>query len=197
VGKTTLICRLLEVLPGWGALKTTPVHRRPCPDPATCPACRGLQGEYQVFTRPEHLKREGSDTDRYRRAGAARVAWLKTRPELIGRGVDQAVQLFEDLPGVIVEGNSFTRYLTPDRLIVLARPELDEVKPSARELIGRADVVAINVGPSTDDHRRRYWRIRLSDRHGARRIVELNACDGSNPATRALLDEIAEWSAVD
>ena len=59
VGKTTLICRLLEVFGGWGALKTTPVHRRPCPDPVTCPACRGLRGDFQILTEPRDLQRPG------------------------------------------------------------------------------------------------------------------------------------------
>lgn len=175
VGKTTLICRVLEALPGWGALKTTPVHKKPCPDPDTCPACHGLRGDYQILTEPERLFREGSDTSRYRDAGAVRVSWLKSRPEFIGLGVDEAVERFRDLPGVVVEGNSFTRYLWPDRMIMVARAELDEVKPTARALLGKADLVVLNGAAGTPDRRRAEWKRRLSAEYGVSRVVDLDA----------------------
>jgi molybdopterin-guanine dinucleotide biosynthesis protein len=196
VGKTTLICRVLEALPGWGALKTTPVHKKPCPDPDRCAACHGLRGDYRVLTESGRLFREGSDTWRYRESGAVRVAWLKSRPECIGLGVDEAVKRFRDLPGVVVEGNSFTRYLWPDRMVLVARLDLEEVKPSARSLLARADLVALNGSPGTVEDRRDLWLRRLAEEYGARRIVELDASSPDHPGTRAFLEEIRDQIGV-
>jgi hypothetical protein len=195
VGKTSLICRLLESLPGWGALKTTPVHRRPCPDPATCPACHGLEGRWQIRTDPAYLLRERSDTFRYREAGAARIAWLKSRPDDLGAGIEEAIGLFSGLPGVLVEGNSFTRHLSPHRLAIVARAGLREIKPSALALLGRADTVLLNHVPppgvepeASGDACRRLLAA------GARAVHVLDVSDPLESGCRAFLEEIRAWA---
>jgi hypothetical protein len=76
---------------------------------------------------------------------------------------------------VVVEGNSFTRYLWPDRMIMVARAELDEVKPTARALLGKADLVVLNGAAGSPDRRREEWKRRLSAEYGVSRVVDLDA----------------------
>jgi molybdopterin-guanine dinucleotide biosynthesis protein len=141
VGKTALVCRLLEALGGWGALKVSPAHRDPRRPGSIRLVGHGLDGAYRIDTDPGD---PGSDTGRFHAAGAARVCWLRSTPGRLGPGLDEALAAFASLPGVIVEGNAPARERPPDGLILLARVGQREVKDSARALLPRADWVVLN-----------------------------------------------------
>jgi molybdopterin-guanine dinucleotide biosynthesis protein len=141
VGKTTLLCRLLEPLRGWGALKVSPAHRHPRRPDAADLVSHGLDGDYRIDASPGE---PGSDTARFHAAGAARVAWLRSTPGRLGPALDEALAGFAGLPGVLVEGNAPARERPPDALVVVARVAQREIKPSARALLASADWIVLN-----------------------------------------------------
>jgi molybdopterin-guanine dinucleotide biosynthesis protein len=143
VGKTTIICRLLEVLGGWGALKVSPAHRDRRSHSAATVVTHGLEGAYRIDTDPGD---PGSDTGRFRAAGAARVAWLRSTPERLGLALDEALAGFTGLSGVVVEGNAPARERPPAGLVMVARVGQREIKPSARPMLARADWIVLNRG---------------------------------------------------
>ncbi len=147
VGKTELICRILSLLPGWGVLKTSVRSGRKERPGRT-------DGAWELITSPAELLVEQKDTERYHRAGAASIAWLRSGQDALGEGMAAALPLFESLPGVVVEGNSHTFHRKPDRLILVARTVLEEIKPTARRLLPSADLVVLNTGPDPLETRR-------------------------------------------
>jgi molybdopterin-guanine dinucleotide biosynthesis protein len=129
-GKTTLICRILPFLPGWGVLKTS---------------VRSEKGAgYEIVTEPAELHIPGKDTGRFLEAGASALAWLRAGPDGLAEGVPDALSLFSDMAGVVAEGNSHVFHRKPDRILVVARSDLPEIKPTARLLLPKADLVVLN-----------------------------------------------------
>lgn len=174
VGKTSLVRRLLEVLPGWGALKTSPHHG---------------EGELEIVRDEATLRQPGSDTSRYLHGGASRVAWLRYRPEHLERGMVEALSIFEDCPGVVIEGNSAARCVSPALVIVVARSGSLEVKESARELLARADHVVLNRVPP--------WSGMSPADLGdvpEWRIAELDVEDDGDDDAEAFLESVLTWS---
>lgn len=146
-GKTTLSCFLVRNLPGWGALKVTTTHEGTvCPVQASCTACGELTAPYLVVTEREVLDEEGTDTWKLGRAGAARVAWLRATPERLAEGLRRALERFEGLPGVVVEGTNAARHLEGLYLLA-ARPPVRRIKPSARATAPRAQFAVLNLRP--------------------------------------------------
>lgn len=137
VGKTTLICRILPCLPGWAVLKTSVRSGKKAA--GDLPPDR-----YEIVTAAQELQVRGKDTGRYHEAGAAGLAWLRTGPDGLAQGVPQAMGRFTGYPGVVVEGNSHTFHQDPDRLVLVARGSLSEIKPTAARLLPRADLVVLN-----------------------------------------------------
>jgi molybdopterin-guanine dinucleotide biosynthesis protein len=137
VGKTTMICKLLPSLPGWGVLKTSVRSGKKARSDLA-------PDRYEIVTNPGELQVQGKDTWRYHQAGAAGLAWLRTGPQGLAKGVPEAIDRFRKLPGVVVEGNSHTFHQEPDRLVLVASTRLTEIKPTARLLLPRADLVVLN-----------------------------------------------------
>ncbi len=180
VGKTTLVCRILETLPGWGALKITPVRPHACGGPE-CPECHGMRRDYEFVFEPQD-------------PAGARVGWLRSREDHLSRAVADALARFSDFQGVVVEGNSFARHTTPEKTVMVARVGLDEVKASALALVRVADWVVLNVPAATDPERVREHHMRLTEANEARRVVELDAASPGDASTAAFLAEIRAWA---
>jgi molybdopterin-guanine dinucleotide biosynthesis protein len=139
VGKTTLVCDLLRQLPGWEAIKLTRGHYRSCGrDPAGCcvsdllreePVVRsGRAGNYQI----------GKDTGHFWDAGASNVHWVIVKEDQVEQGIHEALSRVE-ADGVIVEGNSFLEYVSPDLAIMCARSEGGTIKSSSRKALAKCD----------------------------------------------------------
>jgi molybdopterin-guanine dinucleotide biosynthesis protein len=182
VGKTTAVCRLLETLTGWGALKVSPTHRDPRRPESASFVTHALEGDFRIDTDPGATR---SDTGRFHAAGAARVAWLRSLPEHLGPGLDAALAGFSGLPGVIVEGNAPARERPPDALVLVARPGQGEIKASARELISRADWIVLNGDGSEEEIERAL---------GRRPSFVIDATRRREPGTRAFVEAIRAWA---
>ena len=132
VGKTTLICDLLQGLPGWEAIKTTRGHYRSCgKDPHAC-CVSDLIGEAAVIRSGRELTYEaGKDTGRYWDAGATNVHWLIATDEQVREGIIEALKRVRS-PGVLIEGNSFASYVKPDLMIMVVGGKSVVIKRTAR-----------------------------------------------------------------
>jgi len=183
VGKTELICRLLEALPGWGALKTS-MGRRTMPR---------IEPGWEIVTDPLVLDTTGSDTDRYRRSGAARVVWVRSRPEALAEAIPRCLPLLDDLPGVVVEGNSHVPYSRPDRLVLVARVGMEEIKPTARPLLARADRVVLNRDAAVREEIVGDLERRIRAAAGTARVVTVDVGDPGNGPLVRLLADVATW----
>jgi molybdopterin-guanine dinucleotide biosynthesis protein len=182
VGKTTIICRLLPSLPGWGVLKTS--VRSGKKTRGDLPPDR-----YEIVTDPGELHVPGKDTGRYHQAGAADLAWLRTGPLGLAAAVPEALERFRNLPGVLVEGNSHTFHRTPDRIVLVARTGFPEIKPTARLLLPQADLIVLNR--ACNDERQAMTRERLVEAGAACEILEEDVT--STRFTAAIGKLLATW----
>ncbi|MEK6280982.1 MAG: hypothetical protein AABN95_11570 [Acidobacteriota bacterium] len=135
VGKTTLVCDLLQAFPGWEAIKTTRGHYRSCgKDPHACCVSHLLEDEPVVKSGREQTYTSGKDTGRYWDAGAANVHWVIATDAQVEKGVREALSRVQ-APGVFVEGNSFTRTIEPDHFIMVVHPDRTAIKTTARQAL--------------------------------------------------------------
>src|SRR5882672_2593876 len=144
VGKTTLVCELLRMLPGWEAIKLTRGHYRSCGrDPAGCCVSDLLRDEPVVRSGRESNYQIGKDTGRFWDAGASNVHWVVVKDGQVAQGINEALMRVA-ADGVIVEGNSFLEYATADLAIMCARSEGGTIKGSARKALARSDLLYLS-----------------------------------------------------
>src|SRR5947209_1482901 len=145
VGKTTLVCELLRLLPGWEAIKLTRGHYRSCGrDPAGCCVSDLLRDEPVVRSGREANYQVDKDTGHFWDAGASNVHWVIVKDDQVKRGIHEAL-LRVEADGVIVEGNSFLEYVPADLAIICARSEGGKIKPSARRALAKSDFLYLST----------------------------------------------------
>ena len=144
VGKTTLLCRLLNRQPGWEAIKMTRGHYRSCgKDPEAC-CVSGLLGDRPlVFSGRDATLKAGKDTGRYWDAGASNVHWVIGTDHQIEAGLAEALQRVR-AQGVFIEGNSFLKFTSADYSIMVAHPHHRDIKSSALAILPRMDALFIS-----------------------------------------------------
>jgi len=144
-GKTTLMCDLLEHLPGWEAIKLTRGHYRSCgKDPLGCCVSDLIRDEPLIRSGREENYEAGKDTGRYWDAGAENVHWVIAGEDQVEDGVRESLSRVQ-ATGVLVEGNSFLDYITADYAIMCARAGENRLKTSARRTLARADAIYLST----------------------------------------------------
>jgi molybdopterin-guanine dinucleotide biosynthesis protein len=144
-GKTTLVCELLQRLPGWEAIKLTRGHYRSCgKDPNGCCVSDLLRDEPLIRSGREENYEAGKDTGRFWDAGAANVHWVIVGEDQVEDGIKEALARVKT-EGVVVEGNSFLDYVTADFSIICARAGENRMKASARRTLVKADVLYLST----------------------------------------------------
>lgn len=144
-GKTTLVCELLQRLPGWEAIKLTRGHYRSCgKDPNGCCVSDLLRDQPLIRSGREANYEKGKDTGRFWDAGAANVHWVIVGEDQVEAGIKEALSRVES-SGVVVEGNSFLDYVAADFAITCARAGENKLKTSARRTLERADAVYLST----------------------------------------------------
>jgi molybdopterin-guanine dinucleotide biosynthesis protein len=157
VGKTTLVCELLRQLPGWEAIKLTRGHYRSCGrDPAGCCVSDLLRDEPVIRSGRKANYQAGKDTGHFWDAGASNVHWVIVKDDQVERGITEALARVE-AEGVVVEGNSFLEYVTPDLAIMCARSEGGKVKPSARKNLAKSDFLYLTTLDETAEAARKQF----------------------------------------
>ena len=159
-GKTTLMCDLLERLPGWEAIKLTRGHYRSCgKDPLGCCVSDLIRDEPLIRSGREENYEAGKDTGRFWDAGAANVHWVIAGEEQVEDGIKQALSRVRSA-GVIVEGNSFLDFIEADFAIMCARSGENRMKTSARRTLAKAAAIYLS---RIDDSDRATARIRFDE----------------------------------
>lgn len=156
-GKTTLVCELLKRLRGWEAIKVSRGHYRSCGrDPHACCISPLLGEEPVIRSGRAETYAPGKDTGRYWDAGASNVHWAVVTDRQVGEGVRAALGRVES-EGVLVEGNSVLRHVEPDFFLMVARPDVLKIKPTARRALARASALYVSSegeGGGGEDTRR-------------------------------------------
>ena len=186
-GKTTLVCELLERLPGWEAIKLTRGHYRSCgKDPNGCCVSELLRDEPLIRSGRAANYEKGKDTGRFWDAGALNVHWVIVGEDQVEAGINEALARVQSA-GVIVEGNSFLDYVQADYAIMCARAGENKLKTSSKRTLAEADAIYL----STIDDADRETAIRHFDGWRAGLSTELNI-DGLEIYTRAEMPKLIE-----
>jgi molybdopterin-guanine dinucleotide biosynthesis protein len=150
VGKTTLMCQLLERFPGWEAIKTTRGHYRSCgKDPHSCCVSHLLADEPVIRSGRAETYTVGKDTGRYWDAGASNVHWLIATEEQIESGIKKTLKRVI-APGVFVEGNSCSKFVAVGAMIMVASTSSGSIKSSAIRSLHKAS--ALYIGEAVTPH---------------------------------------------
>jgi len=136
-GKTSLLCGLLERSPNWEAIKITRGHYRSCgKDPHACCVSNLLGDKPLVLSGYELTYKAGKDTGRFWESGASNVHWVVVTGDQVEAGTRAAVERVTS-QAVLIEGNSFLKYIHSDFPIMVARPPFDSIKSSALSIMPR------------------------------------------------------------
>jgi len=157
-GKTTLVCELLARLRGWEAVKVSRGHYRSCGrDPQACCISPLLGEEPVVRSGRAETYAPGKDTGRYWDAGASNVHWAIVTDKQVGEGLRSALGRVES-EGVLIEGNSILRHVEPDLFLMVARPDVLKIKPTARRALAKASALYVSSegGGNDEDEMRRF-----------------------------------------
>lgn len=140
VGKTSLAEWFLRRLPGWSALKITVKNGSRCPRKSSCKICDELKNDFDIVAEEEIIGQKGTDTWRFKKAGAKKVVWLKTTSKGLKPGLKKSLDSLKDSEGVVIEGTSVLRFIKPDLTIYLKRKS-SCLRPVAKEAEKKADIV--------------------------------------------------------
>ncbi len=138
------MCELLRRLPGWEAIKLTRGHYRSCGrDPAGCCVSDLLRDEPVIRSGREANYQAGKDTGLFWDAGASNVHWVIVKDDQVEKGIKAAIARVQS-DAVLIEGNSFLDYITPDLAVMCARSDGGKIKPSARQALMKSDVLFLS-----------------------------------------------------
>jgi molybdopterin-guanine dinucleotide biosynthesis protein len=141
VGKTTLLCELLCAFPGWEAIKMTRGHYRSCgKDPHACCVSHLLGDEPLIRSGRAQTFAAGKDTGRYWDAGASNVHWAIVTDNQVEQGIKLALERVQ-AAGVLIEGNSFLKFIDVDFAVMVARAEGCKIKASARHVLPKSSAL--------------------------------------------------------
>lgn len=150
VGKTTLVCELLQRFSGWEAIKISRGHYRSCgKDPAACCVSPLLGESPLILDSREATCVPGKDTGRYWQAGAIQVQWVICTTEQLKEGASLALDRVRS-PGVFIEGTSVIKQVSVDYSIMVVDPRSTEIKSSALGALSRANAIYV-TGDSGED----------------------------------------------
>jgi hypothetical protein len=141
VGKTTLLCDLLREFPDWEAIKMTRGHYRSCgKDPHACCVSHLLGDQPLVRSGFRQTYASDKDTGRYWDAGAANVHWVIVTADQVEQGIELALERVK-APGVLIEGNSFLRFIDVDFAVLVTGGADMKIKSSAGWAFQKASAV--------------------------------------------------------
>jgi len=133
VGKTTVICNILQRFKNWGAIKytKTPFYSSATDDLAV-------------------LSEEGKDTKRFLDAGAVKVVWVQSPYSELLATLSLAAGMFSHVRGILIEGNSAVEVMPPDIMIFVSGSQQKKWKTNAGNILAGADIVLYDKEPSRE-----------------------------------------------
>jgi hypothetical protein len=116
-------------------------HYRSCgKDPHACCVSHLLGDQPLVRSGFRQTYASDKDTGRYWDAGAANVHWVIVTEDQVERGIELALERVK-APGVLIEGNSFLRFIDVDFAVLVTGGADTKIKSSARWAFQKAAVV--------------------------------------------------------
>jgi hypothetical protein len=150
VGKTTLLCDLLRLNPGWEAIKVSRGHYRSCgKSKETCCISPLLGDAPLILSGCSDTYAPGKDTGRYWEAGAGNVHWVICTGEQVEEGLNKALGMVK-AEGVLIEGTSFLKCIPVDFSVMVVSPSSGDIKPSAAKVIAGVNAIYVS-GAGRDD----------------------------------------------
>jgi uridine kinase len=128
-GKTSIACKILEKLPGWGTIKYTKTS---------------LYGS--ITDDINVLSERGKDTKKFLDSGAVKVLWVRSPFHELAAVLPNAVEMLSHLKGIIVEGNSAVDVLKPD-IVIFVCGHAGEMKEGSENIMRIADIVIFDEEP--------------------------------------------------
>lgn len=117
VGKTFLVCRLIERLENVCAVK--------------CVVSDSTPGACFILSKRE-LEKDGKDTARYIATGAARVIMARTPRNELAKIASMLGPITTQYRYMVIEGNSIVAYMKPDHVVYIDDGSSAERTPSSR-----------------------------------------------------------------
>jgi molybdopterin-guanine dinucleotide biosynthesis protein len=143
-GKTSLLCDLLTRSHGWEAIKITRGHYRSCgKDPHSCCVSGLLSDKPLVLSGYAQTYKAGKDTGRFWDSGASNVHWVIATSDQVEAGINTALGRVAST-SVLIEGNSFLKYVEADYSIMVACPPFKPIKSSAMSVMERMDALYLS-----------------------------------------------------
>lgn len=145
-GKTTVVCRLLEALGGWEAIKVTKGHYRSCgKDPHACCVSHLLEDAPVIRSGRDATYEHGKDTGRYWDAGASNVHWVIATKAAAADGTAAAIERVDvDAKGVVIEATGAIGSIEADVAVLCATAGQQEIKASTVTALPFADAIFVS-----------------------------------------------------
>ena len=150
VGKTSVVAGLVSAMPDyrWLAIKVTQYGHGVCSANGEPCDCQPGSDEHEWAITEERDRRGESDTSRYLVAGAKRVLWVRTRQGMLAEAMprlrERIAEAELECDHVILESNSVMRFVRPELYLTVLDFATADFKPSAREMLDRADAVLLH-----------------------------------------------------
>jgi hypothetical protein len=151
IGKTQLVCDLIEAFPeaGWVAGKITQFGHGVCAQNGE--DCDCAPAEHAAALDWETRAESGTDSARFLASGARRSLWLRTKQGFLAEGLPLLRTALQEAAqdggagpvNIILESNSLLKFLKPSLYLVVLAPRMADFKESARVVLDRADAVVL------------------------------------------------------
>jgi molybdopterin-guanine dinucleotide biosynthesis protein len=145
-GKTLVSELLLRSLPEMGAIKITCCHGA-CPREVPCGVCGALKQPFALVQDSTIINTPGKDTARLQAATRGSVVWLQSKPKALAEGLAAALEVFQDVPVVLVEGNAAFQAARPDLGVLVIGPGPEPAKASVKVALDFVAAVVLNTRP--------------------------------------------------
>ncbi len=158
VGKTSVVAGLIAALPSydWTAFKITQFGHGQCSLDGK--PCHCATDDHAWAISEERDESGKSDSSRFLTAGAKYSFWVRTEQGRLAEAIPAIRRRLTEAENAILESNSILKFIRPDLYISVLDPATEDFKPSAQELLDRADAVILH---NEEDHRPRWHGISL------------------------------------
>lgn len=137
VGKTALAEILLRNLPHFAAIKITITDK-----------------DVAVTDDERDIMAPSTDTCRMKQSGALKVVWVRSTEDHLHDSMIVALGKIFPCKGILIEGNSILKHVSPTVAFFVIAPPFDTMKPSRVHALKNADIAVINqvqgLGPDRD-----------------------------------------------
>src|ERR1700754_1212247 len=143
IGKTSVVEGLIRAMPEmeWTAIKITQFGHGVCSTSGELCDCAVAEHAFAITT--ERQQSSGTDSARFLAAGARRALWVRTGQGELQTALSALRQAIADDEYVIIESNSWRRFIKPPLYLQVLDPLNIDFKASAQQYFDLADAYLI------------------------------------------------------